>query len=150
MFPLGRSFSQRRTYSRDSAEMFVTSASVKPWRANASGAVGMGYVGQFTSPTCPTPAPSVPRFQRSAPQLLGRRGRVSRLRDLSHGVRPLPASLGPRARRLSWQVVVPQVVVGSLEVPFPLARSCVESDYAVPEEVLTRPVGAVEVEGWRH
>ncbi len=51
MFPLGRSFSQRRTYSRDSAEMFVTSASVKPWRANASGAVGMGYVGQFTSPT---------------------------------------------------------------------------------------------------
>jgi hypothetical protein len=123
------------------------SASVKLWRENGSGQVGNGWVGEACSPGTSeagtgrssigqTGSPVRRSKANTKPCLVGLHHRRDRLAVLGDGHQL--GSVG--------QVVVPQVVVNDLEVPQPLAGARVEREQRVAEQVVARPVAAVEIE----
>ena len=70
-------------------------------------------------------------------------------RDLHDEVLPLAVVHPAGEHRLGGQVVVPKVVVRRLEVPLPFACTGIESNDAVPEEILAGSVRSVEIVGRR-
>ena len=75
--------------------------------------------------------------------------RHAHLRKLHHGVHPSPLVPDGNQNRLAGIVIVPDVVMGGLEMPDALAGGGLERQRAVAEEILTDAVASVEIESQR-
>src|SRR5206468_2561171 len=71
------------------------------------------------------------------------------LRDLRHGRNDPPLATNVKQRRRRGQVIIPDVVMDQLLVPFLFAGTHIQSHERVPIEAVPNPVRPIEVVSWR-
>ena len=120
-----------------------------PCRSYAGGRVGNGCVGEYHRRARRRAVRGAPRSARPARRWRGRRRTASPAWWAGRWPRCASPDGDVRQDRRARQIVVPELVVRELEVPAPLAGPDVQGDEAVGEQVVARPMAAVEVVGRR-
>lgn len=67
------------------------------------------------------------------------------LRCLGHGFDGATAAADRHKTRGRWRIAIPEIVMHELEMPEPLTRRGVECKQRVREEIVTDPIGSVEI-----
>src|SRR5687768_7192875 len=102
------------------------------WRRGLTGYLALGYPTFFDGPERLSGLP-LEHIKKSG---------FAGLRDDVDG---LAVVLHRQQLRRGRIVVVPQIMMDDLEMPQPLARSCVEGEQAVAEQVVASPIAAVKI-----